>query len=105
MTPGGKKIIPKEEYKNTSELLATTRKPKKANDPPEEGKEGTFDIKCVFNTGGDEERRKAGVPMNGVYRWNTTQTLTAWAYFFGYSGFIFVCYWWAIYSTYHVFLS
>ena len=38
-----------------------------------------------FNTGGDEERRKYGVPMDGVRRWNTWETITAWTDLTGYT--------------------
>ena len=89
------------------EIGTTTKasESKNANDPPEKGKEGTYDIKVEFNMGGDEERVKAGVPMDGVHRWTTYETLAAWGNFWGYSIICFLVYWWAIYCTYHVFLS
>ena len=43
--------------------------------------------------------------MDGVHRWTTRQTIIAWARFTGFTVLAFIVYWWAIYSTMHVFLS
>ena len=55
-TAGGKTDVKQEEKpKYKSEILLAVKAPgPNANDPPELGKEGTFNINIEYNTGGDE---------------------------------------------------